>query len=217
MALVRHRFTLCTSLSATCSKGRTQWISFTVGSVGSGARLTPLRLPTALLMLLSYSPAPSLVPVAVMRLVVCMSSSCAFASSLSRPGPSCCTLHLPTLYQRLLPMFALRRLAFGPPSQGGGSTPTALAASRFPPSPPATSSAPARPPPAATDSSRPPPRPKRNVTCYYCGILGHVERECKRKQRGLPRVTVPGAPPQAAQTSAPPLLPMPFSPQAHTV
>ena len=135
----------------------------------------------------------------MMRHVACMTSSCAFALSSSRPGHSCSMLHLPTHCLRPLPLFVLRRRVFGLPSQGG----TALAASRFPP--PAFSSAHSLP--ATSDSARPPPRPKRNVTCYHCGILGHVERDCRKKQRGLPRVTGSGAPP---------FLPTPFAPQVHS-
>ena len=50
------------------------------------------------------------------------------------------------------------------------------------------------------------------MTCYHCGILGHIERDCRKKQRGVPRVTVPGAPPPPAAL-APPLLPTPFASQ----
>ncbi|KAH7654990.1 Zinc finger CCHC-type protein [Dioscorea alata] len=89
---------------------------------------------------------------------------------------------------------------------GGGS---ALAVSRPPLS--STSSSP-RPLASLPASSRPPPRSKKIVTCHYCGILGHLERDCRKKQRGFPRNVPHGAP-----SSAPPLLPLPHTPQVHSV
>lgn len=41
-------------------------------------------------------------------------------------------------------------------------------------------------------SSQPPPLSKRTLTCYYCGILRHLGRDCWKKQHVLQRVTLPG-------------------------
>ena len=92
-------------------------------------------------------------------------------------------------------------------STGAGA---ALASQRFAPP---TISGPlvSRPPATSTSSSA--PRPKKPVTCYHCGILGHIERDCRKKQRGFPRVTAPAAP---HLTASSPLLPTP-SLQAHSV
>lgn len=77
---------------------------------------------------------------------------------------------------------------------------TALA-SRFPvaSSPLPSSSASSR-----TSRSRPP------LICRYCGILGHHERQCRKKQRGLPRQPPHGMS-RSTATSAP-LLPTPTPP-----
>ena len=110
-------------------------------------------------------------------------------------------LHAPLLtpLPRPLPPFLLKR-RLRASSTGAG---TALAAPRFAP--------PQAPAPRPSDSSRPPPRSKKNVIYYHYGILGHIERECQKKQCGFLRVSVPGAP--SPSGGPPPLLPMPSVPQ----
>ncbi|KAH7665923.1 RNA-directed DNA polymerase protein [Dioscorea alata] len=89
----------------------------------------------------------------------------------------------------------------------GGS---ALVVPRLASTSPASSSTRSLPSPPV--SSRPSPRPKRQVTCYYCGIPGHLERDCRKKQRGLPHIA-----PHGTSSPAPPILPLPYSPQVHSV
>ena len=126
-------------------------------------------------------------------------------------------LHSPTAYT-LDEAFALvltkeTRLRASSTGPGAGA---ALAAQHFAPlatlgpstpRPPAASSESSRPLAASFESSRP-PRPKKPVTCYHCSILNHIERDCRKKQRGFPRVSAPKAP--SLSVGSPLLLTPPF-------
>ena len=110
-------------------------------------------------------------------------------------------LHSPTAYT-LDEAFSIllveeTRLRVSSPAPGD-----ALAAQRFAP-PPSTVLPPVRPPPPviSSESSRP-QRLKRAVTCYHCGILGHIERDYWKKQCGFPRASSAPSP----LTGQPPLL-----------